>query len=168
MNLNFIFYDTDKTNLDYDNWNYSFFLAGPTDRTKFELTHWRKEAVKIFKDTLNSIKKNITVSIISPEFSLNENKMTYQEIVDWELFHLNRSTKIFWIPRTEDLPGFTTNVEFGMFHKDENTFYGRPDNAFKVRYLDYIWKKNRKDSREIKNNLKDLIDYAINCTIRSK
>ena len=57
---------------------------------------------------------------------------------------LNESNKIFfWIPRTSDLPGFTTNVEFGMWYKDHKTYYGRPDSAEHCRYLDTLWFRYR-------------------------
>ena len=171
INLDFLFYNN-KISEFKDDYDFSFFLAGPSIKGK-SITFWREEAFKIFKEyfTYNCYDiQNISVCINSPEFSpFEDNKNfnpSYEEIIDWELFHLNKSTKIFWIPRSNEYPGFTTNIEFGMFYKNEETFYGRPNDAIKVKYLDYIWTKNRVDNREIKTNLKDLILYTLENTLK--
>jgi hypothetical protein len=46
----------------------------------------------------------------------------------------------FWVPRNlKDMPGFTTNVEFGLFVDSsfQVVFLGYPKNAEKMRYLQW-------------------------------
>lgn len=50
----------------------------------------------------------------------------------------------FGFPRDLDvLPGFTTNVEFGYWLHDDycKIVYGRPDNAPKTKYIDWMYGK---------------------------
>jgi hypothetical protein len=81
--------------------------------------------------------------------------------VEWEDEALTRCTLIvFWVPRDlKTLPGFTTNVEFGMYLRSGKIIYGRPDNAPETRYLDYFYKKIT--GKEPENNLHDLLKNAV-------
>lgn len=38
------------------------------------------------------------------------------------------------------MPGSTTNVEFGYWVKSGKVLYGRPKDAVKVKYLDWLYK----------------------------
>lgn len=38
------------------------------------------------------------------------------------------------------MPAFTTNVEFGYWLHTGKVLYGRPDNARKIKYLDWLYK----------------------------
>jgi hypothetical protein len=70
---------------------------------------------------------------------------------------------LFWIPRELDkMPAFTTNVEFGYWlaKTPSRIIYGRPDNARKIKYLDWLYKKESK--MEIFNSLeKEIIKTLI-------
>lgn len=114
------------------------FLAGPTVRgNQPHLTSWRFEAIKIFK------KFKFKGSLIVPEFTLQtESDKGKDWIVHWENNGLVRADCImFWIPRTRELIGLTTNFELGywMNKQPSKVIYGRPDDAFRVRYLDLMW-----------------------------
>ena len=155
--MNIIFareYDLKGANL-----NKSIFLAGPTPRSP-EVKSWRPE----FIDKL--VEQGYDDTVFVPEdrdtFGCGINGPDeWLKQVEWEDDMLNASTIIaFWIPRDlETLPGFTTNTEFGRFIKKTSTFltpkgdfpvyayttsaivYGRPPNAPKTGYLDWLYEK---------------------------
>lgn len=114
------------------------FLAGPTVRgNQTHLTSWRFEAIKIFK------KLKFKGSLIVPEFTLRTESDKGKEgwIVHWENNGLTRADCImFWIPRTRELIGLTTNFELGywMGKQPQKVVYGRPEDAYRVRYLDVM------------------------------
>lgn len=135
----------------------SIFLAGPTPRD-VNVKSWRNEAVDILK------KLNFDGIVYLPESknrAVSDDFLTYGGVIDWEHERLNSSKVIlFWIPRDlKTLPGFTTNVEFGYHLKSGKIVYGRPDNAPKTKYLDYVYK--REYGREPFNNLEESIKYAV-------
>lgn len=68
---------------------------------------------------------------------------------------------MFWIPRSfPDMPAFTTNVEFGEWYKEDKTFYGRPNNSRKNRYLDkkYLLYTKRLPYSSLENLRKASVD----------
>lgn len=62
---------------------------------------------------------------------------TFSRQVSWETEHLEKATVVlFWIPRDlEELPGFTTNIEFGEYMKSGKIVIGSPLDAPKMSYL---------------------------------
>ncbi len=79
----------------------------------------------------------------------------------WERIALTEVTTIvFWIPRhLPDMPAFTTNVEFGYWLHTRKVVYGRPDNAEKIKYLDWLYELDY-GSKPI-NNLQELLQLAV-------
>lgn len=116
--------------------NYSVFMAGPTPRTNILETSWRPGAVELFK------KFNFSGNILLPE-PKDGIWAGFEQQVAWELEGLEKADVVmFWVPRElPDMPGFTTNVEFGMLVKSGRCVYGRPNFADKIEYLDYIYNK---------------------------
>ena len=107
----------------------SIFLAGPTPRDK-DTPSWRPAALTI----LDALQFKGTVFV--PEDDFYREDFDYDSQVGWELAALNRSAAIlFWVPRGPALPGFTTNVEFGMFASKQNVVLGYPEDAEKMKYL---------------------------------
>lgn len=109
----------------------SIFLAGPTPRDT-ETMSWRPGAVKILRDL------GYQDDILIPESRDGTwNSATYQKQIDWELYGLERADIImFWIPRDLiTMPGFTTNVEFGMYVSSGRVVLGFPEDAPKMKYL---------------------------------
>ena len=161
----------------------AIFLAGPTVRgNQPYLTSWRFEAIEMFKE------KGFEGSLIVPEFvSKTESDKGKKWIPLWEFNGLKRADCIlFWVPRTRDeivdgkiqtgLIALTTNWELGYWMGREITkiTYGRPDDAFRIGYLDTMWEaiKGTKDisdgpgiipnkSDKIYNNLSNTIDASI-------
>ena len=132
----------------------SIFLAGPTPRKK-EIISWRKEAIKILEEN------KFDGIVYVPEYSDGspfEDKLTQMQ---WEREALTNATIIiFWIPRSlPDMPAFTTNVEFGYWLHTNKCIYGRPDEAVKKRYLDWLYELDY-GVKPI-NDLESLIKEAI-------
>ena len=108
--------------------NRSIFLAGPSRRGLTEgMTPWRKEAVKLLTE------KNNNLELYIPEPYCGD----YEAQVKWEMYHLSKAAVImFWVPRNiGELPGFTTNIEFGYWAASGKVVLGFPNYAVKTRYL---------------------------------
>ena len=82
----------------------------------------------------------------------------------WEREALTETTTIlFWIPRhLPDMPAFTTNVEFGYWLHTNKVIYGRPDDAEKIKYLDWLYELDYNEKPF--NNLDNLLKYSIEKT----
>ena len=134
----------------------SIFLAGPTPRDQ-QTPSWRIEALTI----LDGLGFNDIVFV--PESSNGQPKENYIPQTEWEYAALHVATTItFWIPRSlPDMPGFTTNVEFGYWVKSKSgkVLYGRPDTAEKIKYLDWLY--NKVTGQQPVNELTALLELAI-------
>lgn len=161
-------YNTPIENVDFN--IKTVFLAGPTVRgNQCHLISWRFEAVKLFHD------KGFDGNVIIPEFTdrIESDKYRY-DIPVWEFTGLSKSWVImFWIPRTRELIGLTTNHEHGywMARDRSKVVYGRPDDAYRITYLDIMWVEDAKrrgtpPKREeadcnIYNTLEKTVDAAL-------
>lgn len=140
------------------------FLAGPTVRgNQTHLTSWRHEAIELFKE------KKFIGSIVVPEFmSKTESDKGKKWIPLWEFNGLKRADCVlFWIPRTRELIGLTTNWELGFWQgkEPEKVVFGRPDTAYRIGYLDTMWEATGGAGyligEKIFNTLSDTIDASI-------
>ena len=132
----------------------SIFLAGPTPRDG-NVISWRIEACKILK------KLGFDGIVYVPEYSTWKPKENYIDQAMWERNALKEATVIaFWIPRhLPDMPAFTTNVEFGYWLHTGKVLFGRPDNAEKIKYLDWLYELDY----QLKpfNDLETLLEFAV-------
>ena len=125
----------------------SIFLAGPTPRdyqTMLEC-EWRTNAIGILNKLEFDGKVFVPGVIDKYGYVKGMIDLSYEEIVEWELEHLEKAQCIaFWIPRkpNQGMPGFTTNVEFGMFVKSGKCVLGYPEDAIHMNYIDYVAKLN--------------------------
>ena len=96
-----------------------------------------------------------------PEYSTWEAKANYDNQANWEREALSSASVIvFWVPREfPDMPAFTTNVEFGYWIHTGKILYGRPNNAEKIKYLDWLYKTDT--NNEPYNNLEELLNASI-------
>ena len=142
----------------------SVFLAGPTVRgNQPHLTSWRFEAIEEFK------RQGFEGDLIIPEFtSKTESDKDKAWIPMWEYNGLKKADCIlFWIPRTRELIALTTNMEFGYWQgrEPQKMIYGRPDDAYRMGYLDIMWeavaKENKLYNPIIYNTLADTIAASI-------
>jgi len=148
----------------------SIFLAGPTVRgNQPHLVSWRFEAIRIFKE------KGFDGNLIIPEFTDKTASDKYRyDLPVWEFGGLSKSHVIlFWIPRTRELIGLTTNHEHGywMAKDREKVVYGRPDDAYRMTYLDIMWVEDGKrrhwfSNCPIYNKLDKTIAAAIDLTTK--
>lgn len=132
----------------------SIFLAGPTPRNK-EGISWRVNACKLLGE------KGFNGVIYVPEYSTWKPKADYDDQAMWEREALTEATVIaFWIPRhLPDMPAFTTNVEFGYWLHTGKVLYGRPDDAEKIKYLDWLYELDY--HKKPSNNLNELLDNSL-------
>jgi len=107
----------------------SVFLAGPTPRDD-ATDSWRPDAVKIFENA------GFDGTLFIPEAE-DGNFPDYDDQIGWESECLNVADIIlFWVPRDlDDMPAFTTNVEFGRWFTSGKIVFGAPKEAPKNGYL---------------------------------
>lgn len=115
-----------------DSFERAIFLAGPTPRSA-DVASWRPEALGI----LAAFGYDGTVFVPEPRNGAFGEEYDYIEQIEWEERGLQLADCIlFWIPRNLDtLPGFTTNVEFGLWVRSGKVVLGAPENAPKTTYL---------------------------------
>jgi len=132
---------------------HSVFLVGPTPRDK-TTPSWRPTAIQILTDL------NYKGQVLVPERSDKTWKMSYEDQVEWEHYGLEHCSSIaVWVPRNMiTMPALTTNVEFGLYVRSGRIYYGRPDDAEKCRYLDWLYSKY--NQRPIYNNLNALLKMS--------
>ena len=118
----------------------SIFLAGPTPRPEHPVDSWRPEFIDVLQGT------GIDCTVLIPECETEYWHGNWDKQCQWEYDHLRAASAIiFWVPRDlVTMPAFTTNVEFGYWLKSQKMFYGRPDNAPKNRYLDWMYRKEHR------------------------
>ncbi|NGN68454.1 hypothetical protein G5C51_31725, partial [Streptomyces sp. A7024] len=93
------------------------------------------------------------LTVISPESRLGKRAARYEDQVDWETAaRATASAILFWIPRDlATLPGFTTNVEFGLDVATGRAVLGCPPdcpNPERNRYLIYVARRHGVPVRE--------------------
>ena len=132
----------------------SIFLAGPTPRRP-EVPSWRPEALDLLRGL------GFAGTVLVPERRDWAARFSYLDQVEWEYAGLeNCSVIAFWVPRdVQQLPGFTTNVEFGRYVGSGRCVYGRPDNAPHTRYLDWLYRKLT--GREPQSTLQGTLSAAL-------
>lgn len=91
----------------------SVFLAGPTPRLGGDVESWRPAAVEALADRWTD---PAPLTVFTPESRGGVRAEHYDHQVGWETrARAAASAILFWIPRDlRTLPGFTTNVEFGL------------------------------------------------------
>ena len=113
------------------------FLAGPTPRNQ-DVASWRPAAIDVLETA------GFSGTVLIPEDRGGVFRGDYLDQVEWEWAGLAAADVIvFWGPRHADLPGFTTNVEFGLCARSGKVVLGAPADAEKVRYLQWVATKLR-------------------------
>lgn len=140
--INEIRYETFQKDVDYDLG--SVFLAGPTVRgNQTHLKSWRPDAIKEFAE------QGFDGNLIIPEFSSRTESDQYRyDIPLWEFEGLIKCDVImFWVTRTPELIGLTTNHELGYWtaRDRDKVVYGRPKDAYRVSYDDIMWVEDCKN-----------------------
>lgn len=146
----------------------SVFLAGPTVRGhQPHLKSWRFDAVALFKS------KGFNGNVIIPEFEHPTESDKYRyDIPVWEFKGLQNShTIMFWIPRTKELIGLTTNHEHGYWIARDRSkvVYGRPDDAYRMTYLDIMWVEDckRRGQSTIHAPIYNTLEKTVNAALKN-
>jgi hypothetical protein len=135
----------------------SIFLVGPTPR-EAAVPSWRPEALSILE------RLGFQGTVLVPEPQDGNWPKSFLEQVEWEHQGLEAASTLgcvaAWVPRElEKMPGFTTNVEFGLYVGCGRFVYGRPQGAPHTGYLDWLY--TLKTSRSPLDRLEDLMRAAI-------
>jgi len=142
-----------------DEWTGSLFLAGPTPRDP-GVASWRPAAMAEIRSQWTGRGRLV---VFVPEPSDGRPWPPFERQAQWEHDGLNAAGVIlFWIPRdVRTLPGFTTNVEFGLFARSGRVVLGCPPdcpNPERNRYL--IWTAG-KFGIPVRETLPDTIATAL-------
>lgn len=114
-------------------WQRSIFLAGPSPRQE-QHYNWRPKALTYLKTS------GFMGAVFVPLPRDGQWAPNYDKQIDWELEYLERASVIaFWMPRDLiNLPGYTSNVEYGLFARSGKVVLGFPKTAVKMRYLEHL------------------------------
>lgn len=132
----------------------TLFLAGPSPRGNSSVKSWRGEAMAILQ------RLGFNGHVFIPEASDGVWKKDYDGQVEWEEEGLHRSDLVvFWVPRSSDLPGLTTNIEWGRWYESGKVIWGSPDDAAHTSYPKYYAKKLKiQQATTLEDTLKLAID----------
>lgn len=128
----------------------SVFLAGPTPRASAGVPSWRPAAIEELAARWN---REQPLTVLTPESRGGIRAQHYDDQVGWETRARAAADAIlFWIPRDlQTLPGFTTNVEFGLDVSTGKAVLGCPadcPNPERNRYLIYVAEQHRVPVRD--------------------
>jgi len=144
----------------------SIFLAGPCPRDDYS-DDWRFEAFDILEDL--GFTGNV-ITPTNPEYKTFEtaNNLTHEAMLmkqtSWERIAMHSASAIvFWIPRTENQPARTTNIEFGEWYKKDSIFIGWPDGAL---HNEYISLKMREQGKTRSSTLREVLKNAVDALSR--
>ncbi len=141
-------------------YNAALFLVGPTPRTN-DIQSWRPQALQALSQHIDDDDIQLVVFIPEPRNGIYS--ANYLEQVEWEKQHLEMADAILaWVPRDmkTSLKGLTTNIEFGNYVQSGKLFYGRPNHADNIRYLDWLY--NQVTGRTAADNLTTLAHEVVN------
>lgn len=138
----------------------SVFLAGPTPSLGGDVESWRPAALD---QLATQWAGEEPLTVFTPESRGGKRATHYDDQVGWETdARAASSAVLFWIPRDlKVLPGFTTNVEFGLDVGTGRAVLGCPPdcpNPERNRYLVYVARRHGVPVRE---TLPDTIAAAL-------
>nr|WP_083472579.1 nucleoside 2-deoxyribosyltransferase domain-containing protein [Kibdelosporangium phytohabitans] len=144
----------------------SVFLAGPTPARDGNVPSWRPDAAGELAEQWAG---GGPLTVLSPESRGGIRAEMYEDQVDWETAARRAADAIlFWVPRCVDtLPGFTTNVEFGLDAPTGRVVLGCPPdcpNPERNRYLIHIARRLEIPVRE---TLRETVSAALSLVNRA-
>lgn len=140
------------------------FLAGPTPRAGGDVPSWRPAAVDALAEQWTGPGP---LTVLTPESRGGKRAAHYDDQVGWETDARGVADAIlFWVPRDlKVLPGFTTNVEFGLDIGTGRAVLGVPPdcpNPERNRYLAWVAKRHGAPVRE---TLADTVAAALDMVV---
>ena len=145
--------DDDGKMTSLDDIKNAIFLAGPCPRKNYDVEDkWRKEAIDILKEI------GFEGCVLNPT---NKNYPKMKDITkqtEWEEEAMKKASAIvFWLPRSEEHPGFTSNIEIGYWVDKPGVYIGFPDEDKDKNSNPYIEVKAKQNKKKIYKTLKDMI-----------
>jgi hypothetical protein len=139
----------------------SVFLAGPTPRSG-AVASWRPRAIEALDAAWKPTVPR-TLHILAPENPAGPRATEYDDQIEWEWAGLDQATAIlFWIPRDlRTLPGFTTNVEFGLFARSGRAVLGCPPDCPNPERNRYLIRLARRFGVPVSETLEDTVAAAL-------
>lgn len=115
-------------------WYAAVFVAGPSPRTD-DVASWRPHAEALLRQRWQGPGDLVVFVPEARGYTLDALNNPGQ--IAWEEAALRWSDQIlFWVPRDlDELPGLTTNVEFGRWEASGRCVLGAPPDAVEVDYL---------------------------------
>jgi 8-oxo-dGTP pyrophosphatase MutT (NUDIX family)/nucleoside 2-deoxyribosyltransferase len=109
----------------------SIYLAGPSPRVAGQ-PNWRPEALRELEQTGYD-------GVVFVPVPRDGARPEYESQRQWEKQAMNHAdVALFWVPRSDELLGLTTNVEFGALAASGKVVLGTPPDATSVRYLQSV------------------------------
>lgn len=126
------------------------FLAGPATRTNKTLG-WREEMIHVLRN------QGFTGMVLNPENpgygQMNEEEYSAQTLWEQDAMKLS-SYLIFWIPRSKEHPGLTTNIELGEWLDHPRCFIGWPPGSIENKY---ILERCRQAGKKVYSSMEELV-----------
>ncbi|RJO72312.1 hypothetical protein D5S18_24505 [Nocardia panacis] len=137
----------------------SVFLAGPTPRED-RTPSWRPAAIAALEAAWRGPGP---LSVLAPESAVGFRASDYDAQIDWEIAGLSGASAImFWIPRdVTRLPGFTTNVEFGLYVGSGRLVLGCPPDCPNPERNRYLIHTARRFGAPVCETLSDTVDSVL-------
>lgn len=142
---------------DLSNVKNAIFLAGPCPRSNYREADWREKIYDLF-DALEF--RGVLINPTNDKFdAYNSDELRLQ--TDWEHEGMKRASAIiFWMDRSNDHPGFTTNVEIGMWLGKKGVFAAMPPECTKNANR-YIRIKLEEAGQKVYDSLEDAIQAVV-------
>ena len=138
----------------------SIFLAGPCPRKNYE-DDWRFEAFDILEEL------GFGGTVLSPTNDhymemRNQHNDMFMKQTEWEYKAMCTATAIvFWIPRSEEHPAFTTNLELGQWWGKKGVYVGFPNDSWKNEYIDWTrYEKRFEEASYNANKYQNALNHA--------
>lgn len=113
-----------------DSFDASIYLSGPTPR-RAGVPGWRPTAIA----EISRRWRHGRLAVFVPEPRADEPAPSYAHARTWQLHWGDRADVVLvWLPRGPEMPGHTTNDEFGKWKDSGRVVLGTPPDAEKVRY----------------------------------
>lgn len=135
----------------------TIYLAGPTARNK-QPTAWRENALQILRDL------RFDGHVFVPELEGGAWNGDREAQFVWEDAAMSRADAIvFWVPRDlQRLPGFTTNIEWGLYAGSGKVVLGVPEDAPKTDWMErYAIKHSVPIVRDLKHAIRIAREHII-------
>jgi 8-oxo-dGTP pyrophosphatase MutT (NUDIX family) len=137
----------------------SIYLMGPTPRNP-EVKSWRPQALHLLETA--GYDGVVFIPEVHPDKNVYaDSQQKYIELIAWQERCLHLADVILaWVPRDkENMPGLTTNDEWGKWKDSGKIVFGAPEDSFSTRYLRlYARKLNVPDATTLEQTVANALE----------